>query len=144
MIPVSQGISSPNVVRNGSTMLLEQNSVRHIPITQVSNDSSEKNDDDSDTQVGYIADDRLDINGDSDADDESDKTNEKWTPEETATLFKSLLAIKQGLKFESLKKASPEDANSDSALLEVEMEFKATKILNGRQVSDFRLFMNYF
>jgi hypothetical protein len=97
------------------------------------------NDDDSDIQVGDIGEDRLDNNGIEE--DESDTID--ISSQDTTSLFQKLLAIRQGMRGESPIKEESSDANSDSALLEVEMEFKATKILNGRQVCPMFSFLSY-
>jgi serine/threonine protein phosphatase PrpC len=98
---------------------------------KVTNETEIKNnDDDSDVQVGDIGEDRLDNKGV----EEDDSETVDISSQGPSSLLEKLLAIRQGVKVESTKNNIASDANSDSALLEVEMEFKATKTLNGRQV----------
>lgn len=104
---------------------IEADNIKVINETEIKN-----NDDDSDIQVGDIGEDRLDNKGV----EEDDPGTVDISSQGPTSLLKKLLAIRQGVKVESPKNNISSDVNSDSALLEVEMEFKATKILNGRQV----------
>jgi len=80
--------------------------------------STKSKDDDSNAQVGEIADDRLDKD-----DDEEDDDN---VPEDAVSLFKKLLSIKR--KEVDTKSTEAETSND-------ELVITPTRILNGRQVS---------
>jgi hypothetical protein len=121
----SSGRTVSTAIDNGDCFNNKGDSIKVINDTEMKN-----NDDDSDMQVGDIGEDRLDNNGVEE--DQSDTID--ISSQDTSSLFQKLLAIRQSIKFESLKNDTSSDANSDSSLLEMEMEFKATKILNGRQV----------
>lgn len=118
---------------SSASTLMDSNHCNNIEADtiKVTNETEIKNnDDDSDVQVGDIGEDRLDNKGVEEDDSESVDISSQGP----SSLLEKLLAIRQGVKVESTKNNIASDANSDSALLEVEMEFKATKTLNGRQV----------
>lgn len=121
----SSNRTGSTAIDNGGCCNHEGGSIKVINDTEMKD-----NDDDSDVQIGDIGEDRLDNNG---VEEEQSDTID-ISSQDTSSLFQKLLAIRQSIKFESLKNDTSSDANSDSSLLEMEMEFKATKILNGRQV----------